>query len=101
MNKNELMKLAEQGVIKRLAEIQDEINKLARAFPHLVQNENGSLPSVAPITRKPKRKSNPDLSAKRKAYWANMPPKKRAAMLKKMIAARNKTRQLKAKTATT
>jgi len=89
------MKLAEQGVIKRLAEIQQEINALARAFPHLVQNQNGSVPAVTPITLKPARskKPNPKLSAQRKAYWANMPPAKRAAMLKKMIRARNKGRK--------
>ena len=97
------MKLAEQGVIKRLAEIQLEINALARAFPHLVQNHNGSVPAVAPITLKPKRskKSNPELSKIRKAYWANMAPAERAARQKKMIAARRKTLRLRAKAATT
>ncbi len=103
MKKEQLMKLAEQGVIKRLAEIQLEINELSRAFPHLVQNQNGSVPAVAPITLKESRskKPNPELSKIRKAYWANMSPEKRARLMKKMIRARNKGRKAKATAATT
>lgn len=53
MNKAELMKFAEHGVRVRLSEIQLEINALARAFPHIVQNADGSIPSVVPIEAKP------------------------------------------------
>lgn len=82
-----------------MAEIQAEINELARTFPHLVQNHNGSIPAVTPITLKRKKTPDKKLSAQRKAYWANLAPAERAAKLKRMIAARNKNRKLKARTA--
>lgn len=53
MNKTELLKYAEHGVRVRLSEMQLEINALARTFPHIVKNADGSIPSVLPIEAKP------------------------------------------------
>ena len=55
MNKETLKKYAEAGVRERLREIQHELDDLARDFPHLVQNADGSHPSVLPLELKPKK----------------------------------------------
>jgi len=52
MNKHELMQLAEHGVRQRLSELQAEINKLARAFPHIVNHQGGGTPAVLPLAFK-------------------------------------------------
>jgi len=56
ITKADLLKLAEPGIRVRLAEIQAELNELARAFPHIVKNADGTVPSVIPIV--PKASSN-------------------------------------------
>jgi hypothetical protein len=55
MNRETLKQYAEFGVRERLREIQRELETLARDFPHIVRNADGSLPSVIPITAKPGR----------------------------------------------
>jgi hypothetical protein len=52
VRKDELLKYAEEGVRKRLREIQDEVHILAKDFPHLVLNQDGSMPSFIPIEKK-------------------------------------------------
>jgi len=99
MTKAELLKLAEHGVRMRLAELQLEINKLAAEFPHIVNNMNGSVPAVAPLTAKGKPSKNTELSKLRKAYWAGLTPADREARLTKMLKARRKTNREKAKAA--
>jgi MarR family protein len=49
MKKSDLLKYAEAGVRNRLREIQLELASLRREFPQLVQNADGTMPSVMPI----------------------------------------------------
>ena len=60
MTKEQLMKYAEQGVRDELIQMQLKINELARLFPHLVLNADGTVPSVAPIERKPGARNKPN-----------------------------------------
>ena len=55
MSKEVLRKFAEHGVRQRLAEIQQELNDLARDFPHIVCDQDGAVPAVLPVTMKPTR----------------------------------------------
>jgi len=55
MNRHDLLRYAEAGVRERLRDIQRELEMLARDFPHLVRNADGSLPSVLPVTKKQSR----------------------------------------------
>jgi hypothetical protein len=55
MTKDQLLKLAEHGVRQRLSELQAEINELAEQFPHIVGNQDGSVPAVLPLTMKTKQ----------------------------------------------
>jgi hypothetical protein len=52
MNRETLKRYAEFGVRERLREMQRELETLARDFPHLVRNADGSLPSVLPLVAK-------------------------------------------------
>ena len=52
MTKAELLKYAEHGVRERLREIQLEMNSLAKLFPHIVGNQDGSVPAVLPLSTK-------------------------------------------------
>jgi hypothetical protein len=71
MNKSDLLKLAEYGVKERLRQIQAELNDLNRNFPHLVQNLDGSLPSVLPLEHKNGTKANGKMSNHERAKLAN------------------------------
>ena len=57
LSKKALMKYAEPGVRERLREIQRELDGLARDFPHLVKNADGSMPSVLPMVHTKKKKN--------------------------------------------
>jgi hypothetical protein len=52
MNKAILKQYAEAGVRNRLREMQKELDLLAREFPSIVKNADGSMPSVVPIELK-------------------------------------------------
>ena len=98
MNKEQLLKLAEAGVKQRLQEIQIELNNLARLFPHLVMNQDGSMPAVAPVNLKKDRTAvNQRISAGRKAYWARCTPEARERMLNKMRRAKARKRKAREK----
>ena len=78
MKKDQLLKYAEAGVRNRLADIQAELNDLARDFPHIVKNHDGSMPVVAPVEVKPTRGGGPKRPPGHsreavRAYLANHP----------------------------
>jgi hypothetical protein len=52
MNRAQLKQYAAAGVKARLHEIQRELAFLAREFPDLVRNADGSIPAVLPIVAK-------------------------------------------------
>ena len=52
ITKDELMKMAEPGVRAELEAMQARLNELARLFPHIVKNQDGSVPAVLPIVQK-------------------------------------------------
>lgn len=52
MNRNLLRQYAEAGVVKRLQDIQAELEALHAEFPHLVANANGTIPAVVPMEAK-------------------------------------------------
>jgi hypothetical protein len=54
MTKDELMKLAEEGVRVELRAIQARLTELAKAFPHIVGHQDGTVPAVLPVELKKK-----------------------------------------------
>jgi hypothetical protein len=52
MTKDELMKLAEAGVREELRAMQVRLNELAKEFPHIVGNQDGTVPAVLPVVLK-------------------------------------------------
>ena len=102
MKKADLMRYAEQGVRDRLTEMQAEINALAKAFPHIVRHQDGSIPAVAPvIVTKPKKvKPNGAESPQRRAFHA-LPKAERDRRIAKMLKARRANQRAKARAAAT
>jgi hypothetical protein len=52
LSRETLIKYAAVGVRERLREMQRELDGLARDFPELVKNADGSMPSVVPLVTK-------------------------------------------------
>ena len=109
MNRETLKQYAEFGVRERLREIQRELEILARDFPHLVRNADGSLPSVIPTTAKPDQRrpasaTNGNVAALPPVPGAQAParqPKRTrpAGRLNKPGSWRSKIQQQRARTA--
>lgn len=90
MKRELLMKYAEQGVRDRLQVIQLEINELARNFPHIVCNADGTVPVVAAIqvTKANKVVKNTKISNHQRNYWNSLTPAKKKKKIAQMLAAR-------------